>query len=147
MQQFMMIGRIGGDIQYYCGEEKVPYARMSVADNTFYRDATGERHQFTSWIPVVGFGGKADFMHKYLKKGMLICLTGEWRNHIFDKDGERRYAMELKLGRTQFCDMKGKADIAGSDDPDGGQEFMDTNTSPFGEDFDMPSYIPDTYGE
>lgn len=56
MQQFMLVGRVGNNVSYF-DSGKTPVARVSIADNIQYRDPdTGERKQYTTWIPVIGFG-------------------------------------------------------------------------------------------
>jgi len=137
MQQFMCIGRVGSDVRFY-DNGSVPFASVSIADNQYYKDKdTGERKQITTWIPVVGYRSKAEFMRDYIKKGSLLCVSGTWKNTSYEKDGETRYQTVLRLDKVQFCDSKAQEQGA---DEDG---FIPVNPNePFGMDFSMPSYIP-----
>lgn len=147
MQQYVVVGRIGSEVKY-SDIGRVPYARISIADNTFYQDPeTGEKKQFTSWIPVVGFGGKAEFMKQYLHKGMMVALSGCWRNNVTERDGQRWYSMVLRLEQIQFCDSKTKLGADESTDPESDREFVETSHTPFAEDFTMPPISDDSiYG-
>lgn len=139
MQQFMCIGRVGNAVRYY-NNGSVPFATVSVAENQYYKDKeSDERKQITTWIPVVGYGKKADFMRDYLKKGSKICFSGTWKNSTYEKDGEKRYQMVLRLDQVEFCGSKSKSDEDVADDA-----FIPVSdmNQPFGDDFEMPSYVP-----
>lgn len=143
MQQTMLIGRVGNDVRFF-DNGKVPFASVSVAENQYYRDKeTGERKQYTTWIPVIGYGTKAEFMRDYLKKGNRIGISGVWRNLHYEKDGKKQYQLALRLQEVQFCDSKVISGQETFDEAanDGFVHVGPTN-QPFGEDFSMPSYIP-----
>jgi len=139
MQKFMCIGRVGSNVKYF-NNGRVPFATVSIAEHQYYKDKENdERKQITTWIPVVGYGKKADFMRDYLKKGIKVGFSGTWKNSTYEKDGETRYQMVLRIDQVEFCGSKPKTDGDAVEDPFIPEAEMD---QPFGDDFEMPSFVP-----
>lgn len=140
MQQFMVIGRVGSDVKF-SNAGKTAYARISIADNETYVDSkTKERKQHTTWIPVVGYGSKADFMNQYLKKGMRIAVSGVWINKEITKDGEKFTELVVRAEKIEFLDNKDKKE---NDTPEKQEDFNQTTTAPFDEYSEMSSPMDD----
>lgn len=144
MQQTMLIVRVGNEVRFF-NNGKVPFAIVSVAENQLYRDKeTGERKQYTTWIPVIGYGPKAEFMRDYLRKGSRIGITGIWKNMINERDGKKQYQLALRLKDVQFLDSKVVAEPgADNEAEEDGFIHVESTNQPFGADFSMPSYVPD----
>lgn len=133
MQQFMLVGRVGNNVSYF-DSGKTPVARVSIADNITYRDSeTGEKKQYTTWIPIVGFGQRAEFMKNHLQKGSMVAITANWRNNVYEKEGETHYDMICVLRDVQFCESKGKRieNPEFSDEPETEAGFQSANATPF----------------
>lgn len=60
----------------------------------------------TNFIPVTTFDARADMFEKYLIKGMRIAVTGELYQYEYEKDGQKRYAIEISASHIDFCDSK-----------------------------------------
>ena len=55
----------------------------------------------------VAFGKKADFVEKYVKKGMHLLITGPERNNNYkDKEGKTVYGMNLVIETIEMLDKK-----------------------------------------
>lgn len=147
MQQTMFIVRVGNDVRFF-NNGKVPFACVSVAENQYYRDReTGNRKQYTTWIPVIGYGSKAEFMRNHLIKGSLIGISGIWRNMISEKDGKKQYWLALRLQDVKFLSKTAaeqdlNAEELKSKVENDGFVHVETTNQPFGEDFSMPAYVP-----
>lgn len=144
MQQFMVVGRVGSEVKFF-DKGSVPFASVSLAENQYYKDKdTGEKKQYTTWFPVVGYKSKAEFMRNYLKVGSKVAITGVWKNMSYEKDGKKYNQMALRLSQVEFCDTKAKVvtknDVVEQNSNDGFVRIEQDN--PFGADFNMPSYVP-----
>ena len=66
----------------------------------------GEERQ-ADFFNIVGYSKLADFIEKYLKQGVQICVLGwlQTRNYE-DKDGKRVYVTEVVADRVQFLDSR-----------------------------------------
>lgn len=60
----------------------------------------------TNFIPVTTWDARADMFEKYLAKGMRIAVTGELYQYEYEKDGQKRYAIEVIASHIDFCDSK-----------------------------------------
>ena len=64
----------------------------------------------TEWVPVTAFGKLAEICGEYLKKGSKVLVVGRWTTRSWEKDGEKRYATELKADEVHFLDSKPKSE-------------------------------------
>ncbi len=68
-----LIGRAGKDPEIKTvGEHGTKIAEFSLATNTNWKDANGERQEKTQWHSLIAWRGIADICEKYVKKGSLI---------------------------------------------------------------------------
>lgn len=148
MQQTMLIARVGNDVRFF-DNGRVPFAIVSVAENQYYKEkSSGEKKQYTTWIPLIGYGSKAEFMRDYLKKGIRIGISGVWKNMVYEKDGKKQYQLVLRLKDVQFCDSKVTAEQGTNNEAENeGFVHVEPTNQPFGADFSMPSYIPELDNE
>lgn len=56
---------------------------------------TGEYEDSVSFIPCTLFGNRANGLHKVLKKGAKIIVSGELKSSHWEKDGEKRSKIEV----------------------------------------------------
>lgn len=86
------------------GDSKV--ASFSVATSKRWRDReTQERMERTEWHRVEVWGGLADVVHKYGRKGGLVYVEGSLRTDRFtDKNGVERFVTKVRAGEVKFLD-------------------------------------------
>lgn len=61
----------------------------------------------TDFFTVVAFGNSAEFVEKYLKKGMRIVIEGHMQPRSFeDKEGRKVTVTELIAERHEFCESR-----------------------------------------
>lgn len=124
MNKVVLIGRLtkDPDIRYSSGDKKTCIARYSLAVNRSYkRDGEPDADFFNC----VAFGKPAEFVEKYLKKGIKIAIEGELRQNTYEKDGQKRSTVEVVAVQHEFCETKGdnKATSEASKD----EEYTDVN--------------------
>ncbi len=98
-----LIGRAGIDpeIKNFGNDRKL--ARFAIATNSFYTNQNGERVKDTQWHQVIAWGKTAEIVEKLVKKGRQLAVTASLNNRSWDdKDGNKRYAVELVLNQIQL---------------------------------------------
>ncbi|MFV0422210.1 single-stranded DNA-binding protein [Oleidesulfovibrio sp.] len=113
LNKVMIIGRLGADPELKYTQSGTPVARLRIATSETYTDREGNRQETTEWHTVVVFQRQAENCANYLSKGSMVYVEGsittrQWQ----DKDGQNRYATEIKGQRVQFLDRK--SDSAGA---------------------------------
>ena len=85
-------------------------ARLSVATNDSYRNASGERVTDTQWHTVVAWGNTAEAVERLLRKGSPIALEGRLVHRSYEtKEGVKRYITEVVLNDFQLLGTKPEA--------------------------------------
>lgn len=103
MNKHVLTGRLTADpeVSYFGkdGEQKM-MAKFTLASNHMHdKDA--------DFFRCVAFGKKADFVEKYVKKGMHLLITGPERNNNYkDKEGKTVYGMNLVIKTIEMLDKK-----------------------------------------
>jgi single-strand DNA-binding protein len=64
----------------------------------------------------VAWGKTAEVIAKYCNKGDLIGVTGQLQRREWEKDGQKRYAHEIKVNRIDFCGGGKKSGAPAADD-------------------------------
>lgn len=70
---------------------------FSVASNSSWTDANGEKQERTSYFNVVAWGYLADNSAEVLEKGIGVVVVGTLEQRSWeDKDGQKRSTVEVK---------------------------------------------------
>lgn len=102
LNNFNVIGRLGHDPRVNTSKSGTTVCSFSIANDTGY----GERKQ-TDWFAVTCFGKTAENANRYLRKGSLVCLTGEVHVKSYQgKDGTQKTAVEIVASQVNFLDPK-----------------------------------------
>jgi single-strand DNA-binding protein len=108
-----LIGNLGFDPEVREIAKGRKVARMSIATNESYRNASGERVTDTQWHTVVAWGSTAENVEKVLRKGMPIALEGRLVHRSYEaKDGTKRYVTEVVLSGFKLLPSQKAQDSA-----------------------------------
>lgn len=65
--------------------------------------AVRRSQEITDWVPLVAFGGKADFVEKYFHKGSGIIVECEYQQDTYtDKDGNKKSFTNFIVKEVKF---------------------------------------------
>jgi single-strand DNA-binding protein len=102
-----LIGRLGQapEVKELEGGKKL--ARFSMATNETYRNAEGVKVEETTWHNLKAWGKTAEIVEKYLQKGSHVAIEGKLVNNNYtDKDGVKRYEIEIQVNELMMLDEK-----------------------------------------
>lgn len=97
------IGRLGKDPDMNYTTNGKAVVSFSLAVN---RD--GKKDE-SDWIDFVAWEKTAEVVAQYCHKGDLIGVTGNLQRREWEKDGQKRYAHEVRVNRIDFCGGKKNA--------------------------------------
>ena len=106
MNKVVLLGRLAQDpeIRYTQSHEPLCIARYSVAVNRKFKR---EGEPDADFIPCVAFGKAGEFAEKYLKKGMMVCVSGRIQVRSWeDQQGQKRWSTEIILEDQDFAESK-----------------------------------------
>ena len=110
MNKVILLGRLtkNPDIKY-SQTNNMMVASFSLAVNRKYVKPGEERQ--TDFINIVTYSKLAEFVQKYLKVGLQICICGRMQTRTWeDKNGQKRYATEVVAEDIDFADSPKKTD-------------------------------------
>lgn len=103
MNQIIVIGRLCAepDITSTTGGTTVASYRVAVD-----RGYAKEGQQKTDFFGCVSYGKQAEFVEKYLKKGIKVVVRGEMHLDIVQKDGKNITYPKISVEKVEFAESK-----------------------------------------
>ena len=109
MNKVILMGRLTRDpeVRYSQGASQTAVARFSVAvDRRFKREGEPDADFFNC----TAFGKQAEFIERYLHKGVKVVLSGRIQNDNYtNKDGQMVYSVRVMVDEIEFAESKNAA--------------------------------------
>jgi len=103
-------GNIGKDSELRYTANGIATASFNLAVNNGY----GER-KTTFWVRCQLWEKQAESLNQMLLKGVKVIVAGELNNREWtDKDGAKRWSLELNVSKLDFAERKSTAPEPGS---------------------------------
>ena len=122
MNKVIEMGRLTRDPEVRNqGDEGKMVARYTLAVDRRIKTQDG---QTADYVPCVAFGKAAEFVQKYLRKGMKIAITGRIHSGSYtNKDGQKVYTLDVVVEEQEFAEPKRQQ--SGQQDAGAGQQDID----------------------
>ncbi len=103
--RIILVGRLTADPVIKYTPDNVPVASFTLAVDRGY--SKNQQDNNVDFIPIESWRDRADFVSKYLSKGMLVLVEGKlvirkWT----DQTGNRRTFANVRADRIQFMEKK-----------------------------------------
>ena len=127
MNRVMLIGRLTAKPELRYTSSNIPFARFSLAVNRNFSNAQGERQ--TDFISIIVWRKQAENVCNFLDKGSLVSVEGRLQTGSYDdKDGNKRYSMDVVGDSVQFLESKSQAqNRANNSDNVSPYDYQDNN--------------------
>jgi single-strand DNA-binding protein len=105
MNKVIFTGRLTSDpeVRYTTDQKAVASFNLAV-NRTFDRENS-------DFFKCVAFGKTAETIEKLVRKGTKLLIEGEIRNNNYtDKNGVKRYEMQVIVASFEFCESKGSTE-------------------------------------
>lgn len=103
MNRFFGIGRLTAEPQITIGQNGTKIARYTLAINRPKKD---DGTQIADFLNCKAFGKTADFVERFLKKGMKIAVSGTLQTGSYTKDGVTHYTTDVIVNEHEFCESR-----------------------------------------
>ena len=118
MNKVILMGRLTNDpeVRYSQGENTTAVARFSLAVNRRYkRDGDAQTADF---IRCVAFGKNGEFVEKYFRKGLKVCISGRIQTGSYtNQDGQKVYTTDIVIEECDFAESKASGESHGRTEP------------------------------
>lgn len=89
-------GNLGQDVEVKTLESGKKVANFSIAVNSSYKNAAGEKVENTDWFNVTAWEKTAELMGDLLKKGSSVMIAGSLTTRSYDKEGQTFNVVEIR---------------------------------------------------
>lgn len=104
----VLSGRLTADPEIRMGTNDTKIARYTLAVDRIRRKNTEQKADF---IQCVALGKNAEFVEKYLQKGMKINVRGKWQTGSYtNQNSEKIYTNECLVDLHDFAENKSQAE-------------------------------------
>lgn len=87
MNRVEIIGRLGKELELRKTRNGKSVIEFALADSEKVNNET-----VTTWINCVAWESRAETLHKYLKKGDIVYVSGKYKNESYnDQNGNKKY--------------------------------------------------------
>lgn len=113
------IGNVARDpeVRFLPGGEAV--ASFTVAVNETWKDRSGNKNERVEWVRCEAWGKLADVVKDYVTKGKPVAVEGSLKTDEWEKDGQKKTAVKIRVNKLQLLGPKGSRDET---QPSGGEE-------------------------
>ena len=133
MNTVILCGRLTRDPEIRYGDNQKAVARFSIAVD---RRFTKEGEATADFFNCVAFGKQAEFIEKYLKKGVKMIVTGSIQNDNYtNKEGQTVYSVQIIVSELEFAESKNAQNSRPQEEPANSDGFMNI---PAGIDDELP---------
>ncbi len=108
----VIMGRLTADPELRQTPSGVSVTRFTVAVDRGYVKAGEERK--ADFINVVAWRQTAEFVSRYFQKGSMIAVQGSIQTGSYEKDGVKRYTVEISADNVSFCGSKSETGTSGA---------------------------------
>ena len=108
----VIMGRLTADPELRQTPSGVSVTRFTVAVDRGYVKAGEERK--ADFINVVAWRQTAEFVSRYFQKGSMIAVQGSIQTGSYEKDGIKRYTVEISADNVSFCGSKSETGTNGT---------------------------------
>ena len=130
MNKVILMGRLTRDpeVRYSQGASQTAVARFSIAvDRRFKREGEPDADFFNC----TAFGKKAEFIERYLRKGVKVVVCGRIQNDNYtNKEGQMVYSVRVMVDEIEFAESKNASANNGDSGYNGGGYMGGGNSAP-----------------
>lgn len=103
LNKVFIVGRLAADPEIRSMPSGQPVANIRVATNRVWNDQSGNKQEQVEFHTIVAFGGLADIISKYLKKGQMALFEGRLQTRSWQgQDGQKKYRTEIIADNMQL---------------------------------------------
>jgi single-strand DNA-binding protein len=101
----IIIGNLARDPELRTLPSGASVCSFNIANNfTYVKD--GEKKSEASFFKCTAWGKTAEVVAQYVKKGHRLGVTGRLKQKTWEKDGEKKYDVEINVNEIQFLTPK-----------------------------------------
>lgn len=103
LNKVILIGRLVKDVEMKSTQTGVSVCNFRLAVTRNYK--TNGTYE-SDFIDCVAWRNTAEFISKFFKMGILVCVEGSLQQRSWEQDGQKRFVLEVMVDNTYFVESK-----------------------------------------
>lgn len=113
MNKVILKGNLTRSVELKTLDSGTDVANFGLATSERYKDKqSGEPKEIVTFVDVSAFGKIAEVLQKHVKKGDPILIEGRLKFDSWEKDGEKRSKLSVRLDNFEFLNRAPAKDAA-----------------------------------
>ncbi len=108
LNQAVLVGRIARDLEVRETENGAKVSNLTLAIPRSYKNADGVYE--TDFVDVTLWAGVAENTAEYCRKGDIVGVKARLQADTYEKDGEKKYALNVVADKVTFLSSKAKTE-------------------------------------
>ncbi|MBK6585403.1 MAG: single-stranded DNA-binding protein [Gammaproteobacteria bacterium] len=104
MNSWNFTGNIGNDAE----TRHIPSGEAVVGFNVAVKSGYGDK-AVTTWVRCAIWGKRGEAVAPYLLKGQLVGIVGEVTNRKYEKDGQEKFSLDVRVSDLTLLGKKDEA--------------------------------------
>ena len=104
LNQVVLVGRLTSDMEVMTSEDGKKYCNMSLAIPRSFKNAEGVYD--TDFVNIKTFDTVAQNTAEYVNKGDIIGVKGRIQTGSYEKDGEKKFSMDIIAEKVTFLSSR-----------------------------------------
>lgn len=109
MNLYVVNGNLTRDIELRYTPSGSAVAHFGLANNRRYSKSNGEPATETTYLDCEIWGKQAETLAKHTKKGTPLLIQGSLKNDNWEKDGQKRSRIVIRVERFDFLNERRKS--------------------------------------
>ncbi len=107
VNETVLIGHLGQDPEFKNLDNGSQLCKLSLATTHTWKDQAGVKQETTDWHDAIAWGGTAELMQKYLRKGSRVRVKGRLTYEIWkDQNDMRHKTAKVVVNQFLLLDKK-----------------------------------------
>jgi single-strand DNA-binding protein len=114
INKVILIGRLGKDPELKYTPSGTPVAKFSLATDSSFKDANGDKQQRTEWHNIVAWSKLAEICGQYLTKGKQIYVEGRIQSRQWEdkQTGAKRTGYDIVISQMTMLGYRSESERA-----------------------------------
>ena len=129
MNKIIILGTLVRDCELKYTQSGTAVGSFGIAYNEKVKDQSGQYTDKAHFFDVTAWGKTAENVQKFFQKGSRILINGQLQFSQWEKDGQKRSKVDIRMHSFDFIDRKSGNPSQSNDNSQNNNSYSQANTN------------------